>query len=93
MNREEAKEILSGELAAYRKRPYIELLRLLKTQETKEVVGATGEKYQIEVQAVLDDEKDQNLRVIAAIDNLGLRAFAPLTEDFIVSKDGRFIGE
>ena len=54
MNREEAKGILSRELAAYRKRPYSELLYLLKSQDTKEVTGVSGKKYQLEFRAVLD---------------------------------------
>lgn len=93
MNREEAKEILSRELAAYRKRPYNELLCLLKSQDTKEVVGVSGRTYQLEFQAVLDDPKTQDLRVMGAIDDSGVSAFAPLTEDFIITKEGKCVGE
>jgi hypothetical protein len=93
MNLEEAKGILSRELTAYRKRPYSELLRLLKSQDTKEVVGSSGAKYQLEFQAVLDDPEKQDLRVVGAIDDRQVRAFAPLTEDFIISKEGQFVGE
>jgi hypothetical protein len=93
MNRDEAKAILSRELAAYRKRQYSELLYLLKSQDTKEVIGASGNKYQLEIQAVLDDSKNKDLRVMGAIDDLGFRAFAPLTEDFIINAEGKFVGE
>lgn len=93
MNREEAKGILSRELAAYRGRSYNELLYLLKSQDTKEVTGASGTRYQLEFQAVLDDSKNRDLRVMGAIDDLGVRTFAPLTEDFIISTEGTFVGE
>lgn len=93
MNREEAKAILSRELGAYRKRQYSELLYLLKSQDTKEVIGASGKKYQLEFQAVLDDSKKKDLRVMGAIDDIGFRAFAPLTEDFIITAEGKFVGE
>lgn len=93
MNRDEAKAILSRELMAYRKRPYGELLYLLESQDTKEVIGASGKTYQLEFQAVLDDPKNKDLRVMGAIDDCGLRAFFPLTEDFIITTEGKFVGE
>ena len=93
MSREEAKGILSRELAAYRKRPYSELLYLLKSQDTKEVTGASGTRYQLEFQAAIDDSKKGDLRVMGAIDDRGVRAYAPLTEDFIITTEGSFVGE
>ncbi len=93
MNRDEAKELLSKELATFRKCPYSELLCLLKSPDTKEVVGASGKTYQLEFQAVLDDSKKKDLRVIGAIDDGGLRAFVPLTEDFIITTEGKYVGE
>lgn len=93
MNRDEAKAILSRELAAYRKCRYSELLYLLKSQDTKEVIGVSGKKYQLEFQAVLDDSKSEDLRVMGAIDDLGFRVFVPLTEDFIITTEGKFVGE
>lgn len=93
MDRNEAKAILAQELAAYRNRSYGELLYLLETQDTREVKGASGKIYQIEIQAVWDDKKGGNLRVMGAIDDGGIRAFVPLTDDFIISQDDSFIGE
>ena len=40
-----------------------------------------------------DGKKDGNLRIIGAIDDGGLRAFIRLTEDFILTPDGSFVGE
>lgn len=93
MNREEAKAILSRELGVYRERRYSELLYLLNSQDTKEVIAVSGKKYQLEFQAVLDDSTNKDLRVMGAIDDLGFRALAPLTEDFIISPEGKFVGE
>jgi len=93
MNRDEAKAILSRELVAYRMRPYGELLYLLETQDTKEIIGASGKTYQLEFQAVLDDPKTKDLRVMGAIDDGGFRVFFPLTDGFIVTTEGKFVGE
>ena len=93
MSREEAKEILSRELAAYRKRPYNALLYLLKFQDTTEITGASGTRYQLEFQATMDDSGKGDLRVMGAIDDRGVRAYAPLTEDFIITPQGKFVGE
>jgi hypothetical protein len=40
-----------------------------------------------------DGREEENLRVIAAIDDGGWRALSPLSEDFIVAPDGSFVGE
>lgn len=44
--------------------------------------------YQIEVQAFYDDPKTGTLRVIVAVDDGGLSAFMPLTEDFLIDPSG-----
>lgn len=93
MNKEEAKTVLNTLLARYRAKSYNDLHYLLNEQDTSEVVAESGTKYQLEIQAVWDDKKDGNLRVIGAIDDVGLRSFMPLTNDFIISPNGKFIGE
>ena len=40
-----------------------------------------------------DDEHNGVLRVIAAIDDRALRAFAPMVENFLITPDGRSVGE
>jgi hypothetical protein len=67
-------------------------LYLIKTQDTFEVVAESGTRYQIEIQAFWDDEKKKNLRVIGSIDDGGIRAFFPMTDDFIITRDGDFFG-
>lgn len=93
MNKREAKAILADAMGKYRARNYADLLYLLATQDVTEVMTGKGIRYQLEIQAVWDDQANGNLRIIGAIDDGGLSAFLPLTEDFIIAPDGRFIGE
>jgi hypothetical protein len=93
MNKEEARAVLTTQLAPYRLQTYVELQRLLNTQDTFEVTGPSGAKYQLEIQAMWDSERRGNLRVMASIDDFGWRAFCPLTDDFIIDPEGRFVGE
>jgi hypothetical protein len=46
-------------------------------------VGKSGAEYQIEIQVFWDDRINGDLRVIGSIDDGKLRAFFPLTLDFI----------
>jgi hypothetical protein len=93
MDKKEAKDILTKELTSYRKRSYKELLYLLNNQDTAQVRGLSGNLYQLEFEAVWDNKIGGNLRVIGSIDDGGISAFIPLTEDFILSPDDSFIGE
>lgn len=67
--------------------------RYLSTAETVEVRGASGTIYQVQTQAHWDSRKDGDLRIMVAVDDGGWRAFAPLSEDFILAPDGSFVGE
>lgn len=93
MDKEEAKIVLNTLLAKYRAKTYNDLQYLLNEQDTSEVEAESGAMYQLEIQAVWDDKKDGNLRVMGSVDDGGLRAFMPLTSDFIISPNGEFIGE
>lgn len=56
--------------------------------------GEDGVEYQIEVEARWDDRNAPHLRLVLSIDDgRGWRAFAPLTDSFIVAPDGSFVGE
>jgi hypothetical protein len=92
MNTAEAKLILARELARYRGQPFEELLSLLQEVETHELSGPSGASYQLEFQAFWDEVRNRKLlRVTGAIDDGGLGAFAPVTDSFLVSPDGKFI--
>ena len=63
MDKEEAVRVLAQELTRYRRETYTKLQRLLKEVDVYEVVGPSGTKYQVEIQAVWDDQPNGNLRV------------------------------
>ena len=94
MEKAEAREVAAALLSELRTLPYEELARrLLDRQETSEVVGASGTRYQLEAQAFRDSRGSEDLRVTVAVDDGGLRAFFPLSVDFIIAPDGSFVGE
>jgi hypothetical protein len=91
MDTQEARRLIEARLAKYRTLGYTALLRLLQEQDTFELEGATGTKYQVEIQAVWDNRKGGDLRVLGSIDDGGWRAFVPLTSDFIIRPDGTLV--
>ena len=93
MNRKEAEAVGNEVAARYRARTREELLRYLKHQDVFEELAPSGTRYQVEVQALWDDRKGNDLRVFIAVDDFGPSAFHPLVVDFIVAPDGRFVGE
>lgn len=94
MDKHEAREILASELASLRRTPYEELVhRLLDRVETREAVGASGTRYQLEVQGLWDSRPREVLRVLASVDDGGVSAFVPLTDGFLIAPDGSFVGE
>ena len=61
--------------------------------ETHEVLGESGAVYQVETQVFWDGPPDDDVRVIASIDDGGWSAFMPMSQDFIMAPDGGFVGE
>ncbi|HXV58543.1 MAG TPA: hypothetical protein VD704_11800 [Gaiellaceae bacterium] len=85
MDADEARTVLAAELAKLRPLSHAALVeRLLGNEETSEVRGPSGASYQVELQAFWDDRPGGTLRVVGAVDDGGVRAFAPLTDDFLV---------
>jgi hypothetical protein len=87
MDKAEAQRLLRGQIEHLRKHSYEELRERLDQEETFELQDS-GTTYQLEVQVFWDGRRDENLRVVVAIDEGGWRAFAPLTSDFIIASDG-----
>jgi hypothetical protein len=58
-----------------------------------EVDGPSGTTYQVKTHAVWDGKAGGDLRLFVEVDDGGWRAFVPLSESFIVSPDGSFVGE
>jgi hypothetical protein len=70
------------------------LLRWLDAPETTEVIGPSGQGYQIETESFWDNgARNRALRVAVSIDDYGWRAFFPLTDSFIKTPDDQFVGE
>lgn len=87
----EARALLATKIHELRKFSYAQLAEFLDPW-TEEIIGPSGETYQLEVQAIWDDRAQKHLRLMVSIDDRGIKAFAPLTDDFIVSPEG-FVGE
>jgi hypothetical protein len=80
VDKEEARELLEAELAAFDVRSYEELAALVgAAKETKTVAGRNGASYQLETRVVWDDHVGGVVRVIGCIDDVGWRVFLPLT--------------
>ena len=68
--------------------------RHLDRPASHEVEAPSGNRYQIEVNAVWDGGKQsRDLRVCVLVDDGRWSAFHPLSIDFIIAPDGSFIGE
>jgi hypothetical protein len=93
MNEAIAREILKSELSNWRTKFYLELAKLIDRTQATEVTGPDKKIYQVEIQILWDSRRDGNIRVVGAIDDRGFRAFCPLSDSFIVSPDGKFVGE
>jgi hypothetical protein len=93
MNVFEARALLAEQLAHLRRQPYSELRRRLNSPEPIEARGATGVRYFVEIQAFFDDPPRENLRVLASIDDGGGRALVPISDAFILTPEGLFVGE
>jgi len=96
MNKAETREILAKELLHFRARNYEDLQKLMGSPQVVEREGARGVSYTIEIEVFWDNPRDMggDLRVIASIDDGGfLSALSPLSSDFIMDTNGRFVGE
>jgi hypothetical protein len=55
--------------------------------ESKQIgmVGASGTRYQLEVDVVWDAKPAGDIRILASIDDGGWRAFCPLSQSGLIS--------
>jgi hypothetical protein len=89
----EARAILHTHLDEWRRRTYAELANDVGQLRQFEAVGRSGAQYQVNVEIRWDDKPNGAIRVLVDIDDGGWRAVFPLSDDFIVGPDGRFVGE
>ena len=93
MNEETAEAILQATMKEYRRRSYQALTQFVGQNEVREVGAPDWTQYVLEVTVLWDAEPGGGIRVIGSIDDGRLRAFSPLTRDFIRNPDGSFTGE
>jgi hypothetical protein len=93
MDRHVARSLIEDELRRLRRLAYPELTALIGKSVHKEVLGSDGKNYQLEIDAVWDNQPNANLRVFLAVDDGGWSAFKPLLGSFIMRPDGSFVGE
>jgi hypothetical protein len=93
VNDAEARDVLAKELTGLRAQSFADLTLLIDRPTTREVRGASGAVYQVELQAFWDARPGENLRVLGSVDDGGMRALLPLTDAFIIAPDGRMVGE
>ena len=109
MDKAEARRVLADEVGRLRGLSYAELsgripahprrvlgiIRVLEEPEveTCEVTAESGTTYQLESQVLWDGKAGGDIRVLVAVDDGGVSAFKPLTDDFILAPDGSFVGE
>ena len=88
MDKSEAQKVLSEQLARSSQRSYSELVPLVESSyvEHFEIRGASGTKYQVELQFFWDDKPGGVVRIFGSIDDGGIRAFVPLTQTILVSR-------
>ena len=93
MNEDVAYVLIDAELRRLLEFSYSQLIKLIETPETKRVKGEDGKSYQLEIEAVWDINRAEDVRVIVSVNDGGWRAFKPLTQDFVMRPDGSFVDE
>ena len=93
MDNREAAAVLRGHLNGYRQRAYSELVGLRGRPQTAELRGTSGRSYQVEVEVHWDSKPGGAVRVLGSIDGGGVRSLRPISQDFILTPDGTFVGE
>jgi hypothetical protein len=93
MNEEVAYVLIDAELRRLLELPYSELIKLVGAGESKQVVGEDGNSYQLEIEAIWDIARAEDVRVIVSVDDGGWRALKPLTQGFVMRPDGSFVDE
>lgn len=94
MSREIARVLIDQKLEELRKLPYGQLVALLDRSSAVCLLGPDGQEYQMETQAFWDrGPAAGDIRVMVAVDGGDVSAFRPLVGDFIIARDGTFVGE
>jgi hypothetical protein len=92
MNTKEARTILSEVMREYQVKEYSYWENAIpESPLVFEKTGASGVDYQIEIEVLWDGRDSRVIRVIFSIDDGGLRAFVPMTDDFLISPEEKSV--
>jgi hypothetical protein len=84
MDHVEAKWLLLRTLVEYRRCSYDKLCTMIGESKQIGIVGASGTRYQLEVDVVWDHKPAGDIRILASIDDGGWRAFYPLSHSGLI---------
>jgi hypothetical protein len=89
VDKQEAKNVLADVLDDVHRLPYDELVsRFLSTNEKRVVRASSGTDYDLEIGAAWVDRENGPLRVLVTVDADFCRSWKPMTDEFIVTRDG-----
>lgn len=96
MNIEEAEGILSVELERLMGESYESLKRVMggaSRVQTFDIEGASGDEYDVEVEAIWVDKEDDDILVNVAVFDKGWTSMVPVGGSFIITTDGEVLGK
>ena len=93
VDKDEARKIAEKDLEFYRGMSYEDISAKIGEQETFERISERGEPYQIEFDFFYDNHTSGNIRVAGIVSYSGWTDFFPVSNDFIIGPDGKFVGE
>jgi hypothetical protein len=88
-----ARKLLKDELESLKTRPFSFFAQSVNRTTHKKIVGQDGAHYQIEIEVFWDNHRGGDIRVIGSVDDGHSRVAAPLTEDFVITRSGTFLGK
>jgi hypothetical protein len=87
MDNTEARQVLQQRMEKYKSLTYDELSGMVGHDEHFWVTASSGKKYQLQVQVLWDGRDKETVRVVGSVDDAGIRAFVPLNDSFLVSRE------
>lgn len=93
MDKAEARVVAKAQLERFRSKPFADLKPLLEKVEAFGVNASSGQAYDIEVHAIWDERPDGNIRIFCEASAGFWSSMFPVCESFVMSPEGRLIGE